>query len=306
MDRVNVDSPNAAEEVEVIYGNKPVTDFNESGTNTMNTDIDQQQFEAYDPAAVERKRKIKSDVFSLIASGVINGIPIAIDALKHRKDVVPHKVEKRDLVKFGVSMIMPAVQVIDTVVLKNKIQNSIEEKTPFKFGDIRNVANIIQAYPATHSAIKNFMSNVQKQSTGQIQVETNPNVKRDAVLGCLNTISPYVIDKFCDPSATFVEKCSSVIPLKIFGGLVRKFASTSPKLQQVYDVGTSLVRVADYGNKTLGSAVRANSNMRTGAVNTLGTLLDVVQDATGMTRGNVSRFNDDRFDSWGGARSMSF
>ena len=116
MDRVNVDSPNEVEKTEVIYGNKPVTDFNESNTNTMNNDMDQQQFNAYDPAVVERKRKIKTDVFTLITSGVINGIPIAIDVLKHRKDVVPHKVEKRDLVRFGVSMIMPTIQVVDTVV----------------------------------------------------------------------------------------------------------------------------------------------------------------------------------------------
>lgn len=306
MDRVNIDN-GMVEDAEVVYSDQPRMDFVENNSVNNNDQINEsdQQFE-YDPEKEQRKRKIKSDVFSLIASGVINGAPIVIDAIKHRKDIVPYKTNTKDLVKFGVSMVLPAIQAVDTLALKGKIQNTIAEKTPFKFDDIRNVVNIVQAYPATHAAVKNFMSNVQAQSNGQIQVETNPNVKRDAILGCLNTVSPYVVDKFCDPNTTFVEKCSSIIPLKIFGGLVRKIVSTNPKLQQAYDVTTSLVRVADYGNKTLGSAVRSNSNMKTGAANTLGALLDVVQDATGMTRGSVSRYNDDRYDSWGSPRTLNF
>lgn len=301
--KTNID--NNVEEAEIVYSDSPRADFN-SGNEPAYTFEESTGVQNNNAELAIRKHKIKTDVVSTIVTGLLNAAPIVIDTFKHRNDPVPYKPQKSDFVRLGVSMIMPTVQLVDTVAFKGKLQNTIEEKTPFKMGDIRNVVNIVQAYPATHKALGNFMNNVQAQSNGKQQVVTSANTTRDAVIGCINTISPYVVDKFCDENKTFVEKCSSIIPLKIFGGLVRKLVSTNPKLQQGYDVATSLVRVADYGNKTLGSAVRSNSNMRTGAANTLGTILDVVQDATGMTRGNISRYGD-QYDGWnGGARFNNF
>lgn len=295
--KTNIDATSGIEP-EVSYYDS-TSDFNASNESYAAAPV-------IDPEKAEKKHRIKSDVFSLVATGVINGLPIVIDAIKNKKNNVPYKVDKQSAIKFGVSMILPTIKAVDTIALNGKIQTTIETKTPFKFSDIQNVANIVQAYPSTHRALTQFMSNVQAQSTGKAQVTANKDVTRDAILGCLNTVSPYVVDKFCDDNMTFVEKCSSVIPIKIFGGLVRKFVSTNPKLQQGYDMITSVVRVADYGNKTLSTAVRSNSNMRNNASNTLGSVLDVVQDLTGMTRGNISRYGD-QYDGWnGGSRFNSY
>ena len=293
--RTNIDSEEAQESEVKYYDSTP--DFN-TNDSVENDNV------VFDYDAAQRKKQIKSDIFTTIATGLINGAPMIIDALKHRKDATPYKIQKSELVKFGVSMVMPTLQLVDTVALKGKIRTTLEEKTPITLNDIRNVVNVVQAYPSTHKALTNFMSNVQAQSAGKQQIEIQPTIKRDAILSCINTISPYVVDKFCDNSMTFVEKCSAVIPIKLFGGLVRKFVSTNPKLQQGYEVLTSTVRVLDYGNKTLGSAVRSNSNMRTGAVNTLGNVLDIVQDATGMARGNISRYGD-QYDGWNGGNRFN-
>lgn len=296
--KTNIDNSTATES-EVSYFDS-TNDFNTASNVESYTSIPND----VDLNKAERKRKIKTDVISLVATGVINGIPIVIDAIKNRKNNVPYKVDKRDAIKLGMSMILPTIKAVDTIALNGKIQTTIETKTPFKFSDIQNVANIIQAYPSTHRALTQFMSNVQAQSTGKQQIAGNSEVTRDAILGCINTVSPYVVDKFCDDNMTFVEKCSSIIPIKIFGGLVRKLASTNPKLQHGYDVLTGIVRATDFGNKTLSTAIRSNSNMRTGASNTLGSVLDVVQDLTGMTRGNISRYGD-TYSGWNGGSSFN-
>lgn len=256
-----------------------------------------------DPYVAERKRKIKSDVFTLLGTAIINAAPLLIDAIKHHKDPVPHKVDKGQVAKLGVSLVVPAIQAFDTIVLGSKIQNTIEEKTPFKLSDVRNVVNVIQAYPSTKTTLTNYMMNVSRQANGKQQIAQNPAIKTAAYTACVNVVAPYVIDKFCDNNLTFVEKCSSVIPIKIFGGLFKKFMSTDAKLQQAYNVGTSLIQVASYGNKNLSSAVRSNNGRPSGAANSFGTFLDIAQDLVGMNRGNVSRYNDG-YDGWN--RGSSF
>lgn len=300
--KTDIDNINANEEAEVrYYDSNP--DFNTEETVQSNA---ADMYSPVDTSILERKRKVKTDVLSLIATGIINGAPILIDSLKHKKENLPYKTDSRSLIRFGVSMALPAIQAIDTIAFNGKLQNTLEERSPVKLSDIRNVVNIVQAYPATHRALKNFMSNVQAEHTGAQQIEIADHLKRDTILGCINTVSPYVIDKFCDNNMTFAEKCSSIIPIKIFGGMIRKIASTNPKLQQAYDVTTSIVRVADIGNKTLSTAIRPNSGVRTGASNTLGSILDLTQDMMGMTRGNISRFGD-TYDGWsGGSRFNNF
>ena len=255
---------------------------------------------------VERKKKIKSDIFTLLGSAIVNAVPIVVDAIKHHKDPVPYKVNKSQIARLGTSIAIPALQAIDTLALNSKLQNTLEEKTPIKLSDIRNVVNITLAYPSTKVALTNYMTNVSRQATGRQQVVQNPTAKRDAIVSCANVISPYIVDKFCDENLTFVEKCSSVLPIKIFGGLFKRFMSTDPKLQQVYDVGTTMINIASYGNNKMSSAVRSNNGRPSSAVNTLGTFLDIAQDMTGMSRGNISRFNDG-YNGWNdGSRFNGF
>ena len=269
------------------------------GTDKVNEEAEKQR---------ERKQKIKSDTFSLAASAIINLLPMVIDTVKHRKDPTPYKQNKSDIVRFGISMILPTIQFVDTVALNGKIQDTIKTKTPFTLGDIRNVVNVVQAYPSTHKVIKDYFSNVSRQANGQQQIITDDYSKRNMFINLANTVSPYIMDKMADDRYTMLERLSSIIPIKMFGGLVRKFASTDPKLQHGYDLVTTCIKVADYSNKSFNTAIRSNNGMRTGPANSFGTVIDVLQDVAGMSRGNISRYNDGGYyDGWnGGSRFNNF
>ena len=108
-----------------------------------------------------------------------------------------------------------------------------------------------------------------------------------------------------------MERFSSILPMKMFGGLVRKFVSTDPKLQQGYDLVTGCIRVADFSNNTFNKAIRSNNGMRNNQSNSFSTIIDAMQDITGMSRGNISRFNDgyygQGYDGWNnGSRFNNF
>ena len=259
----------------------------------------------------EKKHKIKSDVFSLIASAAINALPMVLETVKHRKDPTPYKCKKSDVFRFGTSLILPSIQVLDTVALNCKIQNTIKEKTPFTFGDIRNVVNVVQSYPSTHTVLRNYFSNISRQANGEQQVIVDDTSKRDMFVSLANTISPYIVDKMTDDRFSVMERFSSILPMKMFGGLVRKFVSTDPKLQQGYNLVTGCIRVADFSNNTFNKAIRSNNGMRNNQSNSFSTIIDAMQDITGMTRGNISRFNDGYygggFDGWNnGSRFNNF
>ncbi len=241
------------------------------------------------------KRKVRSDTYTAVSTIGINVAPIIIDVLKHRHDATPYKIPKSDLVRVGIVSALPTIQLIDTLWNKSRIQNTIAEKTPFKFGDIRNLVNIVNVYPAAHSAALNFMGNVSRSVEGKQQIDLRNHVKRDAFIGLSTLVSPYVFDKFSDERMTFTQKMSSVIPIKMFGSFVRRMADTNPTLRRGYDVMTAVVRAADFGNRQLSAAVKPNQNGRSNAQNQLGSVLEVVQDIAGIGHGRLNRFgmNDD-------------
>ena len=243
------------------------------------------------------KRKVRSDTYTAISSIGINVFPVVIDMLKHRKDEVPYKIPKSDLVRIGVSAVVPTIQLADTLWNKSRLQTTIKEKTPFELGDVRNLVNVIQAYPASHRMLLNFMGNVSRSAEGKQQIDIQNRVKRDAIVGLSTIVAPYIADKFSDERMTITQKMSAVIPVKMLGGFVRRFADSNPTLRRGYDAVTAVVKVADFGNQTLSSAVKPNQGARSSAQNQLGSVLEVVQDMTGMSRGRLSRYGGDEYGS---------
>ncbi len=253
----------------------------------------------YSPGEDEQilfKRKVRSDTYSAISSIGINVFPIVIDMIKHRKDEVPYKIPTSDLVRVGVAAAIPTLQLADTVWNKSRLQKTIKEKTPFELGDVRNLVNVIQAYPASHRMLLNFMGNVSRSAEGKQQIDIQNRVKRDAIVGLSTIVAPYVADKFSDERMTVAQKMSSVIPIKMLGGFVRRFADSNPTLRRGYDAVTAVVKVADFGNQTL-SAVKPNQGARSTAQNQLGSAIELVQDLTGMSRGRLNRYGGDDYGS---------
>lgn len=264
-------------------------------------------FSPQDESEILRKRKIKSDVGSLIATIGINALPIITDAFRHRKDETPYRLNSTDVVRLGISALVPAIQALDTVCNKGRIQEKMEQKVPFTMSDIRNVTNIILTYPSAHRYVKNFMGNVVRNTQGIQVVDTSESTKREALLGFATIVAPYVVDKFSDESMTFTQKVSSVVPVKIFGSWVRRIADLNPKTRRIYDGVTAVVNVASVGNRELGNlATKSSRGQNRSAQNAFGAALDVIQDMTGMSRGRVG-YGGDFYDNgyrgsrWGGA-----
>ena len=294
MLKENINDEIENQDNEPVYGSATEADGTEYGI-------------PYTPSEDEEiihKRKVRSDTYTAISSIGINAFPIVVDIIKHRKDETPYKVPTSDLVRLGVASAIPTLQLVDTLWNKSRIQTAFETKTPFKMGDVRNLVNIIQAYPASHRMVLNFMGNVSRSAEGKQQIDLQSRVKRDSIVGLATIVSPYIADKFSDERMSLAQKMSSVIPIKMFGGFVRRFADTNPTLRRGYDAITAVVKVADFGNQTITSAVKSNGGVRSNAQNQLGSVLEVVQDMTGMSRGRLSRYGAD--DSYGSSRWNSW
>ena len=70
------------------------------------------------------------------------------------------------------------------------------------------------------------------------------------------------------------------------GGLIKKAARLNPKTRQVYDVGTAVVQMASYGNKTLSNAVRSSPQSTLNKTSsTINGVLNAAQDLFGMRGG---------------------
>lgn len=256
---------------------------------------------------IERKKLMKTNIYSFITTGIINSVPIVIDSIKQKKTSGVTNVSKNSIIKLVSSLVIPAISVIDSTVLNNKIDNTLRTKAGFRLSDVRNVVNIVQSYPSTHSVITNYVTNIKEQSKGHPTVELLPAVKKDAIVTNLTTIAPYIVDKFTDSNLSFAEKCSAVLPIKIFGGMVKRFASTDPRLQAGYNVLTSAVNVVDFTNKTMGSAVRSNnSGIKSNVGSTVGSAVDLIHDMLGQNRGNISRYGmgGTYYDGWNGGNSF--
>ena len=226
------------------------------------------------------KCKVKSDFLVIGASVITNGIPILVDNINRKRQGLPPTVQKDRLVKFGVNSAVPLLMLVDDVFLKGKIQKKIP------LSDVRNVVNIVSAYPNTHKVINATIDNNFRKSTGRAKIDVDKARNVELVLDLTNIVTPYIASKMTDDSLNFVEKVKSAVPVPIVGFMVKKICNLNPNLRRAYDNGSTLVRIASGATKSLGSAMRSNPNSTVGkATSTLGDILDTVSDLTGVNRG---------------------
>lgn len=254
-------------------------------------------------------RARKTNIWTFITTGVINSIPILTEVIRQKKNHAPVKVSSNSIVKLVSSLVVPSISVIDSVCLNGKIDSTIKNKVGVQLSDVRNMVNIVHSYASTHNVITTYVQNQTAMAKGQPVTPVLPSIKEEAIVTNITTIAPYIVGKFTDSKLTFTEKCASIVPIKIFGGWVRRFVSTNPKLQEGYNVLTSAVKVVDFTNKTMGSAVRSNNGLAktSNLNNTVGSAIDFLTDALGQNRGNISRYGMNPgygYDGWNGGNSF--
>lgn len=268
------------------------TDFAETSTSSTS----ESTTKIIDPIVAERHRNIKCGLINTAISVGINSIPIIIDTVKNKKQGIPNKINRTDIVRLAVTAAFPILETVDAAFLGHKLT----EKCHLK--DIRNVTNLAMTYPAAHRALNDFMTKTVKK--GDQKSSQVPEEKTDAAaktwIGIANLITPYVTSKFTDSNLTFIEKINSTIPIPMLGGLVRRFARNNPAINNLYETGTGLIRFASGSAKSLTNAVRAKPNSTINkATTTVSTVADTLGDILGVPRGNVGYSNFGGYNNYG-------
>lgn len=242
--------------------------------------------EEYTLQAKMKKHSIKSDVTSLTVNVLMNAIPIISKSISHRKENIPYRVEKKDIARLALGAVLPTIKVIDTAFMNKKIQNTMSEKLPFSFNDVQNVTNFIQMYKPLHTISNHYLDSIRSSRTGNVKTMMPEGTVKKLVISAINLAVPYVSHKLTDSDLSFHEKLNSVVPIGVAGGLIKKAAQLNPKTRQVYDVGTAVVQMASYGNKTLSNAVRSSPQSTLNKTSsTINGVLNVAQDLFGMRGG---------------------
>lgn len=256
---------------------RPVSDF-VTGDETENTS----KATVVDPIAAERKRSIKCGIINTAISLGLNSIPIVIDTIRNKKQGIPNKINKTDIIRMAVTTAFPVLETIDAAFLNNNLSNK------FHLKDVRNITNVVMTYPAAHQALNEFVNKTINNKDGEAQVvEPKTDALAKTWLGIGNIITPYITNKFTDENLTFMQKVNSAIPIPIIGRFIRTAASRNPDLQNIYQTGAGLISFAQGSSRALGNAVRAKPNSTINkATNTITNVADTIGDILGVSRNN--------------------
>lgn len=258
-----------------------------------------------------QKREKKSDIISLAFSLTLSSVPLAVSAIKSKNSPTPYKPGVKDFARIGLFNLLPIIKTVDTVFMNKKIQNTMDAKLPFKFNDVRNVVNMVYAYTPFHNLISNSFENSNRRARNEQPVANSKYDVANAWFSGINLVMPYVVYKFTDDTMTFAQKCSSILPIGVIGGYVRKFAYSNPKTAQAYDITSSLVRAVSYGNNQLSNAVRStNGGTINKASNQVGNFVNLASDLMGINRGgfnsNYGYGGYGRNDGWNGGQRWGY
>lgn len=236
-----------------------------------------------DTVKAERHRQIKCGLINTAISIGLNSIPLISSAVKNKKAGIPNKINKYDIIRLAVTTVFPVLQTVDVAFLNNKLTEK------FKLNDIRNVTNVVMAYPAAHKALGEFVTrvNTPKEERQNISAE-----KTDAfgktLLAAANLFTPYVTEKLTDNNLTIMEKINRILPIPIIGSTIRWFAGKNPQINNLYQTGTGLIKFASGSAKSLGNAIRSEPgstlNKTTSAISTIA---DNINQILGAPNGNV-------------------
>lgn len=264
-------------------------------------DFNGEQQESYDSvgssseneAAILYARRKKTDLISSVITVGANAIPILTDVYKHRKDPTPYRVDRNELICFGIASAIPIFQAVDTVLLKGKCQDKIDEKLKgvVKFNDIRNIVNLINLYTPMHTVIKQATDQASAKANGTQVLPIDKFAKTKAILGVTTLVTPFIADKLSDNTKSFYSRIGSILPIPFIGSLIRSTVSksSSPTVQGAYQITNAVLNVANNANRTLTPAVRTTpiGNSVNKVSSELDSAISFASQILGTPRGNI-------------------
>lgn len=282
MEQINA-FENKGDSEEIKYG-----DFNAETNYT-----EQSAAETDDIASVLLKRKKKADLTSAIVTTSVNALPIVVDVIKHRKDPTPYRINKNDLVCFGIASALPIFQAVDTLAFGGKCQSKINEKLNgnLSFNDIRNIVNLVNLYAPAHDLIRKTMEQASAKANNIQPMPIDSFTKARAAIGFTTLVTPFVAEKLSDESKSIASRVGSILPIPFIGSIVRRFVSNSnnAKVQGVYQLANAALNVANTANRSLTPAVRATSfgNSANKVSSELDSAISFASQILGSPRGSI-------------------
>lgn len=244
-----------------------------------------------------KKYKIKSDLFVLGGSLLVNSAPIIADIVAHKNDATPHKVDKGSVIRLGLSALTPVVKLVDDSLLGGKIQ----EKTHGALDDIGNIVNIICAYPAIHSWVSTSTQNISRQSQNKSQIPISGSIKFQAAMGIINIITPYVSSRLAMPNLTLSQKIATCLPLPMIGKVVTHFCKTGV-MAPYYQTASAIYNGVNAATHGLRPVVRNNPGSTSNKVlSNVESTIGLIGDLTGMSNRGIgySGYGGNYYDSYG-------
>ncbi len=212
----------------------------------------------YNPAGKKNAlpKDAKDAIITAVTTAAINAIPMVLKRHKIRKNGLKPAVNGGEIAKFGLSTVVPVIDMVDKVFLGGKIS----EKIPLNH--VRNVTNIVASYPSAYNVIQRHMSKNLARRQGVEVANSEADVENivELTIKATTVVLPNVVNKMTDKNLTFAEKLGSAVPIPIVGQLVRKFFTSDPQRARVYDTVMSVAKVGSSTVNSLGGAVRANKN----------------------------------------------
>lgn len=298
MEKINAFEQTGDSE-EIKYG-----DFNNETVYTEDATSNEASLEE----KIIRHRK-KSDLTTALITTGINALPIVTDVFKHRKDPTPYRVNKNDLLCFGLASALPVFQAVDTFAFGGKCQDTINKKLNgnLTFNDIRNLVNLVNLYAPAHDLIKKTMDQASAKANGVQAVPIDGFTKARAAIGFTTLVAPFVSDKLSDDSKSIAARVGSILPIPFIGSIVRSVISKSnnTKLQGMYQIANTTLSVVGNANRSLTPAVRATTFGNGNAVNKVSSELDsainFASQILGTPRGNIgnSMYGNSYNSGWG-------
>lgn len=249
-----------------------------------------------DPENKILKQVRLNDALTLGTTLALKVLPMVVKSAQAKKNGETYKVSKIDMISTVVSSVLPVVSVIDSFALKGKIRSKLP------LNDVRNVINLVQAYPSVHKATNNFVANVVNQNSGKPKIALQPTTKSEAISATANLVAPYLIDKITNKDLTLTEKFNSIMPIGVFGrlfqGIINNVRRTNPQVGRVYDFAAQALSIANQGTRLIGGAVKSTPNSTVNkTTNQITSTLNIVSEAIGVRNGNP-------YNSWGGNGGM--
>lgn len=261
-----------------------------------------------------RKHRRKVNGINTVIALAINCAPIINKVLiSKKKGTVLHI--KKEIISAVVLSSPSVLLTVDDLFLKGKLQTNDNFRETVKH--VRNVTTIVSLYGPVYGSVQESI--YRNKNKRNFQENTMPARKSiltgEIMLKAVGLISPYIVNEICDKSLSTKEKLHSIIPIGVFGTMIRDVMSLNPNTAKIYEKSSMILRLGSIGTDLVGGAVisgNSNNNKVQKGFSAVSNILNTAMSLTGVNNNNGgpgyswSGNNGNSWNGYGGGNNGRF